>query len=233
MIRLGFWQLDRLQQRRASNSRELTQINSPVLDLSLDPTSQRLTDSAYRSVKVTGVYDFLQQVYIKNLVWGNQLGIHLLTPLHISGNSQVVLVDRGWIPFEDAVSGKVELYNQPGQVVITGMIHLQQSEPTFGGIADPPLSSGQSRLQSWIVVNIDRIQKQVNYPLLPVYIQQLPGTDNNQLPYRAVSTPDLTDGPHLSYAIQWFSFAAILLFGYPYIIRRQLRIQEQNIQGQS
>ena len=231
MIRLGFWQLDRLQQRRASNARMLAQMNAPVLELNLDPPSQSLTDFAYRSVKVTGVYDFSQQVYLKNQVWGNQLGVHLLTPLNISGSSQAVLVDRGWIPFEDAVPGKVEQYDQPGQVTIAGVIHIQQSEPTFGGISDPPLSPGQSRLQSWIVVNIDRIQKQVNYQLLPIYIQQSPGPDSSQPPYRALSAPDLTDGPHLSYAIQWFSFAAILLFGYPFIIRRQLRIQKQMIQG--
>lgn len=231
MVRLGFWQLDRLQQRRASNVKVLAQSLAPVLDLNLDPFSQNLTDFAYRPVKVTGVYDFSQQVYLKNQVWGNQLGVHLLTPLNISGRSQAVLVDRGWIPFEDAVPGKVEQYNQPGQVTITGVIHLQQSEPTFGGIVDPLFSPGQSRLQSWIAVNIDRIQKQVSDQLLPIYIQQPPGLDNSQLPYRALSAPDLTEGPHLSYAIQWFSFAAILLMGYSFIVRRQLRIQK--IQGKS
>jgi surfeit locus 1 family protein len=231
MIRLGFWQLDRLKQRKAANAKVLAQLLAPVLDLNLDPTSQSLTDFAYRSVKVNGEYDFSGQVYLKNQVWGNQLGVHLLTPLKISGSSQAVLVDRGWIPFEDAVPGKVEQFDQPGQVTITGFIHLQQSEPTFGGLSDPPLSPGQSRLQSWIVVNIDRIQKQVNYQLLQIYIQQSPGPDDSQLPYQAVSSPDLTDGPHLSYAIQWFSFTAILLIGYPFVVRRQLRSQKQMIRG--
>jgi surfeit locus 1 family protein len=150
MIRLGFWQLDRLKQRRASNARVQVQLLAQALDLNLHPPSQSLTDFVYRSVKVTGVYDFSQQVYLKNQVWGNQLGVHLLTPLNISGSNQAALVDRGWIPFEDAVPGKVEQYDQAGQVTITGVIQLQQSEPTFGGMSDPPFSPGQSRMQSWI-----------------------------------------------------------------------------------
>jgi len=225
MVRLGFWQLDRLQQRRAANAKVTAQLSAPVLDLNLDLSAQALTDFAYRSVKVLGVYDYSEQVYLKNQVWGNQLGVHLLTPLKIAGSSLAVLIDRGWIPFEDAVPGKVEQYNQPGQVSIEGVIHLQQSEPSLGGMTDPPLSPGQLRLQSWIVVNLDRIQEQVNYQLLPIYIQQSPGMDNSHLPYQTVISPDLTDGPHLSYAIQWFCFATIIIIGYPIIVRRQIRSQ--------
>jgi surfeit locus 1 family protein len=232
MVRLGFWQLDRLQQRRAANAKISAQINAPQLDLNGSSTSPSLPDFAYRTVKVTGEYDYSQQVFLKNQVWGNQLGDHLITPLKIDGSGLEVLVDRGWIPFEDAVPGKVEQYDLPGRVTVTGVIRLQQAEPTFGGMADPPLPTGQSRLQSWAVINIDRIQKQVNTQLLPIYILQSPGADNSQLPYRAIPAPDLSDGPHLSYAIQWFSFATILLVGYPLVIRRQLRNREHKVQSQ-
>ena len=227
MVRLGIWQLDRLSQRRAANAAIARQVAAPQLDLNAEPSGQDLTQLAYRQVKVTGKFDFSQQVYLRNQAWGNQLGVHLLTPLRMAGSSQAVLVDRGWIPFSDAVPGKVEQYNLPGMVSISGIIRLAQSEPTFGGMADPAPATSQTRLQSWVVVNLDRLQAQVPFSLLSIYVLQSPASNSNSLPYRLLTTPDLTEGPHLSYAIQWFSFTAILLIGYPLVLRRRLRNREK------
>jgi surfeit locus 1 family protein len=229
MIRLGFWQLDRLQQRRAINASIMGQMSAPTFDLNLMSLPANLTNMEYRSIKVSGVYDFSQQIYLKNQVWQNQLGVHLLTPLRISGINQAILVDRGWVPFQDATPEKIDQFDIPGQVTVNGIILLSQSEPGFGRISDPQLSSDQLRLQSWVVVNLDRIQKQVDFSILPVYIQQTPDNISNHLPYRVISSPDLSEGPHLSYAVQWFSFSGILLICYGILTRRQFRMEKKGV----
>ena len=73
-------------------------------------------------------------------------------------------------------------------------------------------------------MDIDRIQAQIPYPLLPIFIEQSPdpGETAASLPHRSGSVA-LDEGPHLGYAIQWFSFAAILLITYAVFMRQELR----------
>ena len=223
MIRLGFWQLDRLAQRRAANAQLEAQLSAPALDLNADFPVDQLTEMEYRSVTVTGMYDFTQQVALKNQVNGGRIGFDLLTPLKIAGSDLSVLVQRGWIPYEDAQPSQWQKYAEAGMVTVKGMIRLSQSQAGFGGVTDPTLAPGQSRLETWAYINLDRIRLQMNLNLLPIYIQQAPDPAWTGLPVRGIFTPDLSEGPHLSYAIQWFIFSAVLGIGYPILIRRRLK----------
>lgn len=223
MVRLGFWQLDRLAQRRAFNARVEAQLNALPLDLNKSLELSDLTSMEYRHVTVTGTFDFNQQVALRNQAWNNQIGVHLLTPLIIEGTNQAVLVDRGWIPLADAGSPQAwRKYDQPGTVTLSGMLRAPQTRPFFGGAVDPTLAPGQKGLEEWNVVNVARIAQQVSEPLLPMYIQEAPVPGQTTPPFSALPTLDLTDGPHLSYAIQWFTFASILWLGYPFFVRWQL-----------
>jgi len=220
--RLGVWQLDRLEQRRAFNSRVQAQISQPGLDLNGAALVLGLSGMEYRPVMVRGEYDHSQEVALRNQSWGNQWGVHLLTPLRIVGSEQYILVDRGWVPSNDFQFGSWAEYAEPGLVEVRGVIRASQSKPDFGQRADPTPSPG-GRLEAWFFANVEGIARQVPYPLLPVYIQQEPDPAWQGLPYRSQPDLDLTEGPHLSYAIQWFTFTAILGIGYPYFIRRQER----------
>lgn len=218
--RLGIWQLDRLEARRAFNARVTEQQAAPVLVLDApalnDPAlTKNITGMEYRAVAVQGEYDFEHQVALRNQSWGNEWGVHLLTPLHISGSDQSVLVDRGWIPSEAFKSGDWSGYNEPGLVSVQGIVRASQSKPDFGKKNDP-----EGVLQAWNFANVERIQVQTPYPLLPVYIQQAPDPAWTSLPYRSQPELELTEGPHMGYALQWFSFAAILGIGYPFFIRK-------------
>lgn len=219
-VRLGIWQLDRLEQRRAFNARVLAQINQPALELAGSALESDLMRMEYRSVVVKGVYDHSQEVALRNQSWGNQWGVHLLTPLRIDGSDQAILVERGWVPSEDFKFGDWEQYKEPGQVEVRGVIRLSQSKPDFGRRADPTVSPGE-RLEAWFFANVQGIAQQVPYALLPVYVQQAPDSAWTGLPYRTQPDLDLTEGPHQGYALQWFSFAAILGVGYPFFMRRQ------------
>ncbi len=219
--RLGIWQLDRLKQRRAFNAHIYAVRAMAPLKLPTQPAPEDLAAMEYRPVTVTGTYDFAHQVAIRNQYNNSQLGYHLITPLVMQGG-EAVLVDRGWIPAEgNDAPAAWRKYDVPGTVTVNGIIQASQSSPGFGLAADPTLTPGQKGLDLWIYVDVPRIANQLPYPVLPVYIQQNPDPNRTDPPIPYQDPLDLSDGPHLSYAIQWFSFAAIMLVGYPFYVRRQ------------
>jgi len=220
-VRLGIWQLDRLDQRRAFNAHVEAMWSAEPLNLTGQPTDD-LTTMEYRAVKVSGTYDFKNQIVLRNRYFQEQYGYNLLTPLLLDDGS-AVMVDRGWIPADgNALPADWRKYDQPGQVTLQGQIRLGQTKPDLGGVPDPTLTPEQTRLDFWNIVNLERIQVQVPYPLLNVYIQ--PDVDPNDveppIPYQPEI--ELTEGPHLGYAGQWFTFAAILVLGYPFYLRKKL-----------
>jgi surfeit locus 1 family protein len=226
-VRLGIWQLDRLEKRRAFNARVQAQINQPPLTLSGEGLNEDLYNMEYRLVKVTGTYDFSQEIAMINQSYSNEWGVHLVTPLVISGTEQTILVDRGWIPHQDYQSGDWSKFAEPGIVEVKGVLRRPQSKAEIGGRTDPTPAPGEARRLAWNFVNIEQIGKQVSYPLLGAYIQQAPDPAWTGLPYRTQPEIEITEGPHLSYALQWFTFAALLGIGYPFFIRRQERRTEQ------
>ena len=223
MARLGVWQLDRLEERRAFNTRVQAQLDAAPLELSGEALKADLFNMEYRQVRVTGQYDFRQEVALRNQVHDGQWGVNLITPLLIDGSQQAVLVDRGWIPAEDYESGDWSKYDEPGPVTVVGVIRRSQDRADFGPRQDPIPAPGQAPLKAWNFVNITSLQAQIDEALLPVYVQQAPDPARQGPPFRSQPDLDLSEGPHLGYAIQWFGFAALLLFGYPFFVRKQER----------
>lgn len=220
MVRLGVWQLDRLEQRRAFNARVRAQVEQPALRLTPETFGADLANMEYRSVTVVGRYDHSQEVALRNQVWGNRLGVHVLTPLIIEGSDRAVLVNRGWIPFEDWPPKRADQFAEPGTVEVQGMIRRSRTRSDFGGLFDPPSPPGEPRL-TWAQPNVELIDAQVSYSLLPIYIQQAPDPAWTDLPYRSLPELELTEGSHLGYAIQWFLFATMLAIGYPVFVKKQ------------
>jgi surfeit locus 1 family protein len=223
MARLGVWQLDRLAQRRAFNARVAEQQAQPPLTLDGAALDADLTGMEYRSVIVSGEYDHAQEVALRNQVNENQLGVHLLTPLVISGSGRAVLVDRGWVPAEQSAPEDRRQFAEPGTVTVRGLIRLSRSQPDFGGVPDPTPAPGSAPLLSWNMVNVDRIGQQTTHPLLPIYIQEAPDPSWTGAPIRSQPELDLTEGSHMGYALQWFAFAAILGAGYLRFLASEIR----------
>ncbi len=218
-IRLGIWQLDRLKQRRIFNAQVTTMRALPPLDLNADQP-QVLTSMEWRRVTVSGTYDFANQIALRNQYNGNQYGFHLVTPLRLS-DGRAVLVDRGWIPpDENSTPADWRKYDEPAQATVTGQIRLGRSRPDFGGVADALPLNGE-KLMMWNNPNVEGISGQSPYPLLPIYIQPNVDPSDTVPPIPFQPTVDLTEGPHMGYALQWFTFSLILLAGYPFYLRKQ------------
>lgn len=208
-IRLGFWQLDRLSQRRATNAR--IEARMAALPIRLTGADFSPSDLEYHPVIVRGTFDPAYSISLANRARNDEPGVHLVTPLRIEGGDLAILVDRGWIPATDSARSAWAKYDLSGTVEITGIARVSSPEPGWSILADPTRAPGAPPLDSWRVLNIANIQTQIPYQLLPMAIE----VTGNPPPGGPVPDPDidLTDGPHLSYAVQWFSFAAIALIG--------------------
>lgn len=214
MVRLGFWQLDRLEHRRARNltiTRQLgyETVSLPEIDLEGD-----LRILEYRSASVSGTYDHSREIILKGQILRGQPGVHLLTPLLISGSDLAVLVDRGWIPYDETSPSQREQFAEPSPVIVTGLIRESDPFPYESTLAAGP------QLE-WYRVDIAAIQRQMPYNLLPVYVQQSPHKNGDlNGPIRTQPTFNLSEGRHLSYAIQWYLFAIVLGVGYLHYLRK-------------
>jgi surfeit locus 1 family protein len=210
LIGLGFWQLDRLTQKRTFIARVESQISAvPESILHFVGAPDALPEMEYRPVTASGKYDYANEILIRNQVVDEAPGFRM--------------VDRGWISLKDGQAYLPGKFNEGETVSLKGVLRQTQLEPAVGGVPDPTLGPGQTRLSAWNFIDISRIQQQVSYHLLPVYIQQAPDPDWNGQPVRDVEAPVLDEGPHLGYAIQWFAFAAVLTIGYPFFVRRSLK----------
>jgi surfeit locus 1 family protein len=217
-IRLGIWQMDRLEGRRTFNAQFESMRALPALDLNREELDS-VGEMEWRSARVTGEYDFENQVALRNQYVGNQYGYHLWTPLLFNGTA--ILVDRGWIPADgNATPSDWRKYDQPGVVDLTGRIRLGQTKPALGGVADALPANG-GRLEFWNNGDVTHINAQLPYAALPVYIQPDVDPSDNDPPIPFQPKVELTEGPHFGYALQWFTFASILFLGYPFYLRKQ------------
>jgi len=217
-VRLGIWQLDRLEGRRAFNTRVQAMRALPALNLDHDG-SHSIQDMEWRAVQLRGSYDFENQIAVRNQYYGGRYGYHLLTPLLFNGAA--VLVDRGWIPADgNSSADNWHKYDEVGEVNLSGQIRLGQGKPVIGGVTDKLPENG-ARLEIWNNADVARIADQLPYPILPVYIQLDADAQDTEPPIPFQPEIELTEGPHFGYALQWFTFATILFVGYPFYLRKQ------------
>lgn len=219
LVRLGFWQLDRREQRRAYNAEIREQLSLPPLPLTEDVLPADPVDLKNRQAIVEGEYDLSRQVALTHQHRDDYLpGFHLITPLVFAGGSRAVLVDRGWLPAAEQATENWSKYDVVEPVTVTGYIKLSQTLKNSDGTG----RALEGLQPEWYRVDIAAIEAQMPYRLLPVYIQKAPSPDEGgHLPFRSALDLDLSEGNHLSYAIQWFIFATILGVGYVHYVGKR------------
>jgi len=209
-IRLGVWQLDRLEERRARNATVQAQIDRPALDLNTDPAPA--DGWINRRLRALGTFDPAHEILLSNRAYSGQAGVHLVTPLILEGGDAAVLVDRGWIPASQALPAARAAFVVRGTIEVTGIGRASQQQPSIALLADPTRGPDSPPLDSWRFLDLTAIQSQMPYPLLPVILEASESAGGVSPP-KPQSEIDLSEGPHMSYAIQWFAFAAIALLG--------------------
>ena len=201
-VRLGFWQLHRLHERRARNAGVAAARALPPIDL---PAAGVAVESlAARRVRATGVYDWAHEHVWHARTYQGAPGVTLVTPLRLPDGSWL-LVDRGWAPSADAYHVDGAHFREADTALVAG---LAERAPRDRGDADPR-----------------RLADSLGGVVLTVVVQLLPGDAKARLPLGLVRWPahELDEGPHLSYTVQWFSFAVIILVGTFALLRKQAR----------
>jgi surfeit locus 1 family protein len=215
-ISLGIWQIARLHQKQQFNAAVTAGLSrspapvSTLLPAGVDPDAVR-----YRRVEATGTYDVAHEVVLYGRTQDDQAGNHLLTPLELDDGG-AILVDRGWVPLEIDEPGSAPAAPPTGEVTIEGVLFASE------GDAPGPVGTASSPSTTMARVDLARIQAQLPYRIEPVYLllQEQTPAQTGGLPAPS-PLPELSEGPHLSYAIQWFTFAAIALVGFVVLARRE------------
>ena len=227
-VKLGLWQLDRLDERRAHNAIVLARVDAdpvPVSALGSDTTGIR-----YRRVRLDGEYDFEHEFALTGRSRDGSPGVHLITPLRVPGVDRPVLVNRGWVYSPDAA--RVDLGAWRTSPEAEGVAYVELFGEPKTGVAS---SASNPRAVRWI--DSASVAGVIPYPVAPYYVVLLPDSgqsragSGNVLPGREagggsggepqspgdapgrLTIPDLGEGPHLGYAIQWFIFASVAVIG--------------------
>lgn len=218
MAGLGQWQLARLHQRRAANAELLVKLQSEPLvitDESLPASPAALED---RLAEVTGEYDFARQIAVQGQFSEDTPGYWLVTPLRIHGSESAILTIRGWIPAVAGEGGDWSAYDETPAQPVQGYLQKSRKLPD-GSTSTIP----EDPVRGWWRVDIEAIQSQMPYPLLPAALQLKPDPNRayRELPRRVPVSYDLSEGSHLSYALQWYAFAITAGVVYVAAVRRR------------
>ncbi|WP_344771247.1 SURF1 family protein [Aeromicrobium panaciterrae] len=205
-VRLGLWQIHRLDHRLDQNKVISAHFKAAPVDLSSAlPPGDGVDDSTeWTRVTATGTYDVEHQVTVKFSTRDGAPGVDVVTPLVLADGS-AVLVDRGWIETNNTVDHPDVPPPPPGEVSIMGWLRQDNGA---GSDATRPVN-GQIRAISSI-----GMATSVPYDLSNGYLNlrtQQPAADDA---LALEPKPELGQGPHFFYALQWWFFALLASVGY-------------------
>lgn len=228
MVNLGMWQLRRLDEKKAHNAIvtaamvEEPQPIAQVLPDGQESTAEQIDAAVYRPVVVSGRYLPEQQVLVNNRTYNAQPGFWVVTPLVLSDGTAIA-INRGWIPFSYTPDGSWDDFAPPsGTVTVRGLVRASQVRST-DTLVSSPKDAETGVLKALARLDVGRLAQQVDERLWPMYLEldaQDPPVGELPVP---VPLPELSEGPHLGYAIQWFAFSLLTLIVYPLLLVRVAR----------
>ncbi|MGE0793734.1 MAG: SURF1 family protein [Acidimicrobiia bacterium] len=237
-VELGFWQLRRLDTRRDHNELVSSRMAAAAVDvgeLDRPGTDPDPASVEYRRVRVEGAWLPGSTVLVRSRALQGEPGFHVLGTLVLdpdgdrdgdsdggSGPAPAVVVNRGFAPLGTGDADEVLPAVEPpaGPVELEGVLRRSETRGRIG-----PTDPAEGVLRVVNRVDVGRLQRQQpEAALAPLFVQQvLPRGAPGSLPV-VLPLPDSSDeGSHLSYAGQWFLFAAVGLVGWPLLLRKVAR----------
>ena len=220
-VRLGLWQLDRRAERQAHN--EIVRANAEAAPVPLAQLGLPAESLRYRRVVMRGRWDYHHEIALTGRSRNGSPGVHIMTPLVPNGIDHAVLVNRGWVYAPDAASIDFEPWRE-GEVDSTTFVGYVELYPAPKAGAPDPRSTRSPR--AWHRLDTAELVRTLPYALEPYYVVALPDSGAQPPSDRPVrlDLPQLGAGPHLSYAIQWFSFGTIALVGAAILVWRDRKV---------
>lgn len=205
------WQYARGVARHHRNFVIASHVNQTIT--TLDAIGPNVAGAEWRKVSITGRFDPRHQILLRNQYSQGAYGFDLLT-LFTDSRSRSFWVDRGWIaPGKNATSTPELPETSSSVVAIVGRIRLENSLPQGSFFAITPGS--KDLISKW------NAQSKTSGKTENFYVDLLSASDPAMSPAVPVELPELTDGPHMAYALQWLFFAGLV--GYGRLLLRRAR----------
>ena len=207
LLRLGFWQLDRAEEKR-----ELIELFKQQNELGPLTVKDNLKlDAAlnYRLAQVSGNYNLSKQIFIDNKIYQGRTGVHVMTPFKLKDSEYSILVNRGWQPMVIDRSSLPKIQTPTESLMLKGKLKVSTKKPFTVG-SEFQSNQGWPALMQWI--NISEIEKKSGLKLLPYIFlldeKEQSGYVRNWKP--VVMQPEKST----SYAVQWFALSLALVIIY-------------------
>lgn len=225
-VQLGFWQLERLRERRERNAQVMARLGEAPVPLERLPRNSTIR---YRRVRTAGTYDFNHEFVVTSRGRNGAPGVHIVTPLRQPGKDTVVLVNRGWAYSPDGMRVDLSVFREDSNAIIDGFVE------EFAVAQEPVTTSSVERAVRRL--DYDSLSARLPYPLASVLLVQTKDSGEFKAVDRGtpvrLEPPPLDEGPHRSYAIQWFGFAAVGVAGsIVVLLRDRKRRTDQGHQSQ-
>ena len=207
-VRLGFWQLSRLREKQASNAALREAEAGPPLVVEGEPPA--LERVRRHTLQAAGHFDERHQILLSGRAHGGEPGVEVVTPLILPGSPTAILVNRGWLYSADAARARPQDCPEPGERAVRGIV-----EELRHGAAGPPVRTLEhDSVTVWSArwLDADSLAHRLPYAVAGYALRELPGPGVPDRPFRSPPRP-FNEMMHLSYAVQWFLFAAIMLGG--------------------
>jgi len=195
------WQYQRGVDRHARNA--IIEKHIALAPTSLDSVKDSPLAAEWQSVTTQGVFDPTKQILLKNRYSEGFYGFEVLT-LFTTPNNEIFWVDRGWVKAGAAATIAPTITPPPTTPVsITGRLRLDSSLPRGSFFALPADGSGL----------ISKLDAQSQLDTEDYYIDLLSGSESSLTPAVPAQLPELSDGPHMAYALQWLFFGGLVIYG--------------------
>jgi cytochrome oxidase assembly protein ShyY1 len=205
---LGEWQFRRLHERKARNavvSANLKAAPVPVGDV-LSVTRPPSPQQEWRRVVASGHYVQSRTVVVRYQTRDATSGVEVVTPLRTDAGP-AVLVDRGWM--QTANSGSAVAHvpaTPPGQVRVVGWVRV-----------DATGDAATVNDRSTRAISSATIAPTLPFPVYRGFVDAQTETPVPQHRLVKALTPDLGNGPHFFYGLQWWFFGGLAVFGFFYL----------------
>ncbi len=195
------WQYQRGVDRHARNA--IIEKHIALAPTSLDSVKDSPLAAEWQTVTTQGVFDPTRQILLKNRYSEGFYGFEVLT-LFTTPNNERFWVDRGWVKAGAAATIAPTITPPPTTPVsITGRLRLDSSLPRGSFFALPADGNGL----------ISKLNAQSQLDTEDYYIDLLSGSESSLTPAVPAQLPELSDGPHMAYALQWLFFGGLVIYG--------------------
>jgi surfeit locus 1 family protein len=222
LVSLGFWQLDRADQKRRLSEDYAKRARSAVVTLG----DQRVDVEAwrFRRVRVAGAFEGAHQYLLDNQVHKGVAGYHVVTPFRLEDENRVVLVDRGWVPQGADRSQFPSIGIASAHRLLDAMVTYFPQPGLRIGSADGG-ATGWPRVIEYF--DLAAMEQQLGADVLPFLLLLDPDEAGGFVREWAPAATRIGPERHEAYAAQWFSLAFALLILY-LVVRARSRDDDRH-----